>query len=619
MIFPAGGVVDNPTIDPTTIPDEALQEGVGEYRVGSPGFWSARGRQLRGDLGSATGRGLYYASYDGAHNFILTHTGDSYSYSEVTSGLSFISLGNHGSATLPIVGTHASNKHFACNGVSNHVIEFVSAATGLSTRPIGMTATGRAIGLSVTQGVSTFTVTTALTYWATEYDSARGIESPNGTTIAGTTFSLLDGVFLTLSGTTRNTNADQLRLYRTLDGGVFPYGGLLATLAISATTYYDQSFNTSTLPATRYGIVSIGLLDFNRDEPPPLLHAIGGPFQDSLLAFPTADRRTLLFTPAGYYESWPTIYGFPLETSLQDQGNAIVMLPNAIGAMCDDSIHAIYRIPRDADTVFAAGEYSEVVDADHGCVSRRGAVRFSHRGSHLIAYVSRDGLFATQLTDPSIPLTDVVDWDGRVDVDRLSDSVLEVDPLNRRLVFSYFKPADGVHRTGLMYLDYQADTIRISHPDHGSLADIDQVIDTDGKRRLFSIDERASNGQVYSETNVDADESDFVDSSGTVSFSMRTKEFMPGGADALVHIGNAHYMHTAGPAGLMHYFYHNRDSGPEPKGVAFGSRGMADVNLGRQVNSFSTRLVGGTTAAFAVQWMEFEGLDAGRKSGLGGA
>ena len=615
------GVIDNPDIDATEIPENALREGRGEYRVGSPAFFSARGRGLRGDVGAVTGRALYFAGFDGGSNRLIAHESDTYYDSSVDDALAFTSVGSHGSGTLPVTGTHAANKHFLVNAAANRAVELVSPVAGVTLRDMGMATSTLTLGLSVTQGVSDFTVSSGLVYWATEYDSSRGIESLAGTRATSSTFTDKDGIVVTISGSSANTNGDIIRLYRTLDAGAYPTGTLLTSLAAGTTSYTDRNFNVSTLSANRYGIVSIGLLKFDRDERPPTLYAIGGPFNDSLMGFATGDRRTLRFTPPGYYESWPSIYGIPLETPMHDFGQAIVVLRGVVAALTNDTIHAIYRLPVDSDTTFAPGEYSELVTDERGCVSRHGATAFTMPGdsSPMCALVARDGVWATRLTSTLIPLTDAMDWNGRVDTSMLQHSVLANDPMNRRLVFSYYTNSDTTHRTGLTYLDYQTGSIRLTHPDHGSLEGLALAIDTDGKRRVFSLDGRASNGQVYSEGTKDKDDSNILDSSGSVAYAIRTKEFMPGGPQAMVNLGHAYWSHGAGPTTVSHEFFHNRrDNYPEVKGASFNVRGVEDINLGRQVNSFSLRLSGSATTAFPINWVDIEGLGGGMKGGVAG-
>jgi hypothetical protein len=138
-------------------------------------------------------------------------------------------------------------------------------------------------------------------------------------------------------------------------------------------------------------------------------------------------------------------------------------------------VHVIYRLPRDADSIFASAEAQDLVTDQRGCVSRRGAAAFTPPGSGAIAaWVARDGIWVSNLTGAPIPVTDKIDWEGRVDASNLSTCRLLDDPNCRRLIFIYRKKSDTTHNTGIWYLDYQEFQqrgIRTCFADHGPLAD----------------------------------------------------------------------------------------------------------------------------------------------------
>jgi hypothetical protein len=283
-------------------------------------------------------------------------------------------------------------------------------------------------------------------------------------------------------------------------------------------------------------------------------------------------------------------------------------------------MHVVYRLPRDSDSVFAAGEMQDVITKSHGAVSRRGACTFTPiGGGPLAAVVSRDGIWATNLSPTSspIPITDGIDWAGRVDIDGLSSCRLIDDPINRRLVFTHRRAADTTHATGLWYLDYQeyeSRGVRVTFADHGPLADAITHAAADGSRRLFSIDSRSGNGQVYLEATQDGDDSQLINASGAVRFRMRTKEFLTAGARGTVRLGTATWMHDAGPATITHRFYFDRrDSNPEVKVLENPSERNADeVYLGRDVNSVSLEIESASTTSYGVHWVDVEGFDVGQ-------
>ena len=290
-----------------------------------------------------------------------------------------------------------------------------------------------------------------------------------------------------------------------------------------------------------------------------------------------------------------------------------------------DSVHVVNRLPRDSDSIFAAGEMESTLTDARGCMSRHGACAFTPPGTgSMVAWVARDGIWVTELVTSPVPITDTIDWNGRVDVTNLDKCSLVDDPINRRLVFIYRKLTDTTHNTGIWYLDYQQYSsrgIRITFADHGPLAHAVTIAASDGNRRLASIDSRAGNGQVYIEATQDADESNLVNSSGAVSFSARSKEFMPAGARGTVSLGKATWMHDVGPATITHNFYFDRrDSNPETKTLTEStSRTASDVVLGQDVNSLSLELKSVGTVSYGVHWFDIEGIGVADLGGRGGA
>lgn len=618
---PDGGVDET---EPTIIPTNAVQDCDGaEYRVGQAGLYVARGRAQRWNLANETTRSIYEAGFD-TGSYLVVHAGNS--LSAVVSGAtttSFSLVDNLPTGSTEMVACHYANRHYLATEVANRRLEL--AASGITSFPIGMSRSTFTIGVSVTQGTSNMTASTGLVYWATEYDSVRGIESMTGSSAVTVAFAEKDGVILTITGVSANPRADQIRWYRSIDGGGFPDGGLIATTAIGVTTYTDTQIATSSLTVPGYGIVSIGGLDTERDAPPPVLSTIFGPYNDSLLGVDNSEPRVLLFTPAGYPDSWPSGYGIPLETQRRDEIVTGVVLPGRIGVFCKDSVHVIYRLPRDSDSIFAAGEMQDVVTDERGCVSRRGACVITPPGeSPMALWVARDGIWASQFTASPQPVTDRVNWSGRVDIANLTTCRLVDDPINRRAVFIYRRATDTTHNTGVWYLDYQRMSekgIRITFADHGPLADAASFAASDGSRRLASIDSRTTNGNVYIESIQDEDDSHLLDGDGSIRFRVRTKEFLPAGPRGTASLGEATWMHDAAPARVEHRFYFNRrDDNPEVKPLPEPTiRTASTVMLGRNVNSMSLEIESTGVLSYGVHWIDIEVNETGNLAGRKGA
>lgn len=600
--------------DPTDIGPGGLAEGTGvEYRVGSPSIWAVRGRARHGGI-SGTNRGLYCASFDDGNSYLIGSNGTNYEWALVDVTMSFApfstSVGPGG-----IVGTHFGNRHYITTGDRFVVVNsnMVAAAPGM----VGCTA---AISASTLSTAGNWSATIGCEYWVTEYDSVRGIESiMAGSTGNSGPVASVSGVDLLLTGVSSNSNADYWIIYRTADGDVFPAGGRLAQIPIGTTFYTDTDISTGEALLPAYGNIDVGGLDFHRDVQPETMVAVAT-FDGSLVGIPASNRHAIQFTPANFPESWPEIYEIPLQTKRHDVGQGFVELNGMLGVFCRDTIHRLVRLPREIDAAFAPSEVLSLVTDERGAVSRTAITTFTMPGrGPLAAFATRDGIWATNLApNITIPLTDSVAWKDRVDVEALESSCLVNDVDNRRLVFMY----QGVGQTyahSVMYLDYQQDNVRITHPNHGPLA-AGCLVPYEGVLRLFTADSRSLDGSVYSEGTADADASDLVDSNGTILGAIRTPELFPAGVQDTAKISTATWMHGAGgPAAVDHEMFQDRIAIPlraQPK-LDFSSREATDVSLERTVNSFSLRLSWAATAPFEVAWVDAEGLESSPLHGDG--
>lgn len=611
--FLTGGVNDRE--DPTVIGNDSLQEGTGvEYRVGRVGLWSARGRDTRASL-SATGRAIHHMPFDGDLDYLLVQTGDNYRTGQIVdgAGISFSATSSAGSNTERLVGTRYAGRHYIVNGVSNRVYEFMA---GLGSRSMGMVEPSLTVGVSVTQGSGDMSATTGLIWWATEYDSVRGIESVAGSTsVSSGAFTSKDSVVLSITGTAANSNATHYRIYRSVDDGVFPDGMLIGSVAISSSpvSFTDTAIETSSLTPPLYGTINLGGLDFDRDVAPGALSFVTN-WQDSLAGFLVAEPRSLAFTAAGRPESWPVGYRIPFP----DRGVGAMQLNGLLGVFTTEAVYRINRYPREVDSAFAAGEAFEEITAERGLISRKGLARFSVPGKpSLLAWVAKDGIWATDLFS-IFPLTDGVDWLAHVDPLYLDECSLITDPTERRVIFTYRRPGDTENR-GVMYLDYQTEGIRITHPDHGALADT-AVAPWEGQLRVFSLDSRENNGGVYTEAVQDIDDSHLVDDEGNVAFAWRTREWMPSGANETTDLGSASIMQSGSAAAtVFSEFFYNRFPQARVKQLDVGEREVADFGLTKSVNSFSIRISGSATESLCFTWYEVEPLGTKALGGQEGA
>lgn len=593
--------------DATDLAPGAMAAGVGEYRVGSQGFWSARGRSSHCSVSGVTWASLYAAGFDNETDHILALADETVYAGRVAAGMSMVTLASAGDDPGPLLGTHFANRHYVVTGATNMVVE--PEGLGLSTRRMGMIATTAGVS-TIPGGSGNMSATIGLEYWATEYDSVHGIESVAGATINSGAIVLVAGVTVVIGGLSANSNADTWRIYRSSDGGVFPTGGLLAEVAIGATTYFDADIATGEALLPAYGSIDIGGLDFDRDVIAPVLRAVAL-FDGSLVGLATDQPHSIRFTPANFPESWPTIYEIPLQTERHDFGQGFAGLNGQMGVFTRDTVHRLTRLPREIDAAYAPAETLSLVTPDRGAISQRGIAVFTLPGrGPLIAFASRDGIWATNLApNVQLPLTDAVAWDDRVDATALGDSVLVNNIKARRLEFYYRRLADTTHNTGVMYLDYQAESVRVTHPDHGPLAD-GVLAPLDGILRVWSADSRAANGSIYTEQTKDTDDSHLVNAAGAIVGLVRTADLFPAGPLENRTIGAASWMHGAGPSNAAHRAYVDLGATGALRAADLSARGVLDIGITKMVNSLSLELSWATVTPFVVQWLEVEGFDS---------
>jgi hypothetical protein len=312
----------------------------------------------------------------------------------------------------------------------------------------------------------------------------------------------------------------------------------------------------------------------------------------------------------GRPESWPGGYQIPLQTEVHDEGIGFGVVNGIVVAFTKDTLHRVSRLPRELDTAFAGGEVLELITKERGAISARGIAFFTIAGvGSFLGFVARDGVWISDGSNNVVPVTDGQDWEGRVDPDFLGSSVLVNDPLNRQLVFLYRKLGQN-NNTGVMYLDYQRQQLRVTHPDHGQLSDA-VAAPFGGYLRLISADARSANGTLYVEgtTNTNA--------GAAISVAITTTEMFPANTFDSAALGRAQWMHDATTAVVHHAFTYDRFAHADVHRVDFSSREVTEVGLNREVNSLQLKLSGSFTDAPGIHWLEIEKLEQEQLTGGG--
>lgn len=342
-----------------------------------------------------------------------------------------------------------------------------------------------------------FSTTTGMYYAVSEYDQIRDLESAPGPISALVTLSTQNVVTLALPSAARNTTSTHWRIYRTTDGGTWPQnGGLLETIAISATTYVDTfktTKDTQTYPLVPMQQVTVNgtTLYFPLFTPAPLVKHLNV-FKGSIVG---VIGRALYYSEAGLPEAWPEInvitsFPFPENDNLlatATVGESLIVFARGVVFRMDD-------LPRVVDGVFNAADVIPLRGVQ-GAVSQDAIAPFSIYGEPRVAWCTPFGLYETngvQVNKISID----IQWST---LGSVANAVLRWDPKNMVLVLSYDSNSDGVNdRFALIHMAQecrkQNGQPKWTGPHYGNISSLDGAL-VNGDWSAY--EGHSSNGIVY--------------------------------------------------------------------------------------------------------------------------
>lgn len=388
-------------------------------------------------------------------------------------------------AGLRIEAIHYNNQYFLSNGTDTPQV--INSASALITH--GMNITDPAgnelndLGPANTGGDWTVVGVDQYEYWFTEYDSVNGIESASGApdvdnlSSPGSTTGVVR-LQIEYGGAQylikHNTNATHWRLYRGITGvgdpaptnyaTSFPFGVLIREIAIpggapAAVITTDEGI-VSTIPyaALTISVAGAGAVDISRDTVPPFWNT-GDLFEDQLAVNDAADKSILRYSFPGLPHSFPNLYFIGFETKQADEITHIRSIGEALVVGLKAQIWRVNYLPNETDSEFNRGRCKELISANHGIMGYDAATPFTMvDGSTLLAYVSHDGLYATDGFKTRL-LTMDIDWEALVNPAALSSAIL-INVQHLWTLFLYYTRAGSTYppHDGVLALSY--------HPQH---------------------------------------------------------------------------------------------------------------------------------------------------------
>jgi hypothetical protein len=347
-----------------------------------------------------------------------------------------------------------------------------------------------------------FSTATGFYYTITESDQTRGWESSHAPVSDLVTMTDQNKVTVALP-TKVNANATQFNIYRTTDGGVFPYQAFLVGTAIPGEGSWVDRFklyDKDTQGSQFLPLVQISANDgttdyYSANKPPPALQHLNI-YKGSLVG---TYARSIYYSQPGYPEQWPEInviatLSLPENDTIvatQTVGDSLLILTGEAVLRMDD-------LPRVVQGVFNAAEVIPLRGAP-GCVGHDACVTFSVAGEPRCAWVSYFGIYETNGVIVRRLTTDM-DWKTDLSVSSLTSSVLRWDAENLCLVFAYDSDDGGVNdRYAILHMasEHQKDQgPKITGPHYANMSCYASGM-VNGTYRRYSG--HTSNGYVYVE------------------------------------------------------------------------------------------------------------------------
>lgn len=513
-------------IDPAF--SDQLQESVGVvYQLSDPAMFKFPGRSaFASAFASAAVGGIAYAKYHDATEsiFALDHTALA-GLQRATAGV----LGTFSALSLPgsgaWSGTHLdsivyNNVAFLCSGAGATNFAVKQDGTVLNH---GMAAPGGSFTPTAAAGPGQ---TGDYYYWITDYDSANGLESVGST--AQKVSLANQNTLITLGMTSTNPSADKFRIYRTIAGGLFPAGWLVAEVSHAAGTYTDTTSDATLVLNAPYGVVTINGISESRDVVPPVFTSIAT--LSRRLVGVTGHDNTLQFSPTGYPHSFPVSYSIGFIPKYGGPANCVRQVGQSLYVLFDNETFKVNYLPDESDSAFDTGIVQEPA-ANYGTPSPMGACVFTGWGGKPMLFVASPA-YPVLMNEDGVDLAvSNIDWPNTVPLGVLN-RCHAVDNPDQWRVELYFQDSAS-DTTSWSVLHFYYDSGRLEH----KTGTFPEMVWTgphkcpgpgvfgraSGQGYVWTIS-RSTAGTVWTEAQGHSDAANLIDSNGTIQFRARTRK-----------------------------------------------------------------------------------------------
>lgn len=373
-------------------------------------------------------------------------------------------------------------------------------------------------------------------YWVTEYDSTNAVESAltaDVPPVSGVS-PVAQKVDIT-KPTIVNPTADKWRIYRTIAGGTFPIGWLVAELDVATASYTDNTADADLVLNDEYRIVTINDIPESMDVDPQTLALTSiASFQGSLVGTTQGIGPDVVFTPAGEPHSWPTSYALVFPTTYSGSARCVRKCGEVLYVAFPSEMFLVNYLPDERDSIFDTNICIEHV-ANYGTPSSLGMCAFTAWGGQptlFVASIQGPMLVSGKFVDRAVK---AIDWSGTLS--RPTKWTARDNPNLQRVEF-YYQTTTG-DSAPWECLHFYYDSERLT----GESRPFPEMAWTGphpvpgpgcsgyGSNRPFSwtAGSNASDGIVWLEESGTSDGALLTDSDGTIPFTLRTQRIYPAG------------------------------------------------------------------------------------------
>jgi hypothetical protein len=533
------GVVDG--IDASLLEwrEGELQEGEGVvYRPGDPAAHKIVGRTVYNSTEAVSGNpiiALKFVQFDSADDKLVALVAAS---GGATNTLYSGTVGDTG--TLASVRTSLSS-----SGETLDMTKFFDNAIfcdGNST-PWILQNDGTTIRLGLDPADVTLTVvadtpvgaglTGTYQYWYTEVDSGEVYNDANDVaqsafsgTAASVTLAAEAGKWTGPTTAQKvNTSADQVKVYRSKNGGAYPIGWQIALTAFDNSPQLDEETDADLVANAPYATITINGASEGRDREPQTFSSITS-FKGSLVG---VKGRAYYWSVSGYPHSWPVSYVNYLRPMYGGQARCVREINRVALIFFDNETFRLNYLPNSADSYFDPSVAQERIST-YGTPSPNGACLFSPDGTpDILFFASRGGPMITDGNATSRAVK-AIDWSTHVSLANLSKCVCVNNPDKYR-VEMYYPLATT---TSWRCLHFYYDDMRLRQ--EGRMPKMSwtgpHIVPGPGTYAVLSGAGRMYTGHkngestLYYENGTD-DAANLVDASGTINFKLRTAKMYP--------------------------------------------------------------------------------------------